>query len=63
MKKKYKNNELKIIAPTWNNESELPDVPYSVSDIQDYIEHIIKKHETLTEIPPIHLYINRINKR
>ena len=63
MKKKYKNNELKIIAPTWNNESELPDVPYSVSDIQDYIEHIIKKHETLTEIPPIHFYINRINNR
>ena len=31
-----------------------------MSDIQDYIEYIIKKHETLT-IPPIHVYINRIN--
>ena len=35
----------------------------SVSDIQYYIEYIIKKHEPLTAIPPIHVYINRINKR
>ena len=34
-----------------------------MSDIQDYIEHFIKKHETITAIPPIHVYINRINKR
>ena len=33
------------------------------SDIQDYIEYINKKHETLTTIPPIHVYINRINNR
>ena len=25
------------------------------------IEYIIKKHETLATIPPIHAYINRIN--
>ena len=42
---------------------ELPDDSYSVSDIQDYIEYIIKKHETLTTIPPIYVYINRINNR
>ena len=42
---------------------ELPDGSYSVSDIQDYIEYIIKKHETLTTIPPIHIYINIINNR
>ena len=35
----------------------------SVSDTQDYIEYIIKKHETLTTIPLIHVYINRINNR
>ena len=29
----------------------------------DYIEHIIKKHETLTIISPIHIYINNNNKR
>ena len=34
-----------------------------VSHIQDYIEFIIQKHEILTTIPPIHVYINRINNR
>ena len=33
----YKNNKLKIIAPTWNDEFELPNNSYSVSDIPDYI--------------------------
>ena len=32
-------------------------------DIQDYIEDIIKNHETLTTIPAIHVFINRINNR
>ena len=54
---------VKIITPTQNDKFELPDGSYSVSDIQDYIEFIIKKHETLTTIPPIHVYINRINNR
>ena len=63
IRKKYKNNKLKIIAPTWNDEFEMPDCSYSVSDIQDYIEYIIKKHQTLTAMPPIHVYINRINNR
>ena len=34
-----------------------------MSDIQDYIEYITKKHETVTTIPPIHVYINRIDNR
>ena len=62
-RKKYKTNKLKIIAPTWNDEFELPDGSYSVSDIQHYIEYIIKEHETLTTIPPIHVYISRVNNR
>ena len=37
-KKKYKNNKLKIIAPTWNDEFELPDGSYSASDIQYCME-------------------------
>ena len=61
IRKQYKNNKLKIKAPAWNDEFELPDGSYSVSDIQDYIEHIIKEHETLTKIPPIPVYINRID--
>ena len=34
-----------------------------MSDIQDYIESIIKSHETLTTILDTHFYINRINNR
>ena len=41
----------------------MPYGSYSVSDIQDYIQYIIKKHETLTTIHPIHVYINGINNR
>ena len=34
-KKSYKNNKFKILASTWNEEFELPDGSYSISDIQD----------------------------
>ena len=63
IRKQYKNNKLKIIAPTWNDEFKLPDGSYSVSDIQDYIEYITGKHETLITIPLVHVCINRINNR
>ena len=43
MKKPCKNNKFKMSAPTWNEEFELPDRTYSVSDIQDYFEYILKK--------------------
>ena len=36
----YNNNKFKISAPTWNDEFELPDGSYSISDIQDYFEYI-----------------------
>ena len=42
--KQYKNNKLRIIAPTWNDELELSDSSYAVLVIQDYFELIIKKH-------------------
>ena len=38
----------------------MPDGSYSVSDIQDYSEFIIKKHETLVENSPIQIYPNKI---
>ena len=41
----------------------MPDGSYSISDIQDYDEFIIKKHETLTENPPIQIYPNKIENR
>ena len=42
IKKSYKNKKCKISARTWNKEFELPDRSYSVSDIQDYFEFILK---------------------
>ena len=56
------NNKFKISAPTWNDTFNLNDGSYSVSDIQDYFECIIKKHETIEDIynPPIIAYVNII---
>ena len=48
IKKSYKNNKFKISAPTWNEEFELPDGLYSITDIQGYFECILKKHEEKT---------------
>ena len=62
-KKSYKNNKLKISAPTWNEEFELPNGSYYVSDIQDYFEYILKKYEAVTDNPSIMIYINKIEKR
>ena len=39
---------------------ELPDESYSVSDIQDYFEHIIKKHEEKTDNSLIRIYVNKV---
>ena len=63
IKSEYKNNKFEIHAPTWNDEFNLPDGPYSVSDIQDYFEYIIKKHETIEDNPPIQIYVNKMKNR
>ena len=60
IKSDYKNNKFKISVPTWNETFDLPDGSYSVADIQDYFEFIIKKHEALTENPSIQIYPNKI---
>ena len=57
------NNKFKISAPTWNETFDLPDGSYNISEIQDYIEYIIKKHETIVENAPILIYANTINNR
>ena len=54
---------LKTSAPTWNETFDLPDGSYNISEIQDYIEYIIKKHETIGENAPILIYANTINNR
>ena len=63
IKSEYNNNKFKIFAPTWNETFDLPDCSYSIADIQDYFEFIIKKHETLTENPPVQIYPNKIRNR
>ena len=63
IKSEYNNNKFKISAATWNYIFDLPDGSYSIADIQDYFEFIIKKHETLTENPPVQIYVNKIKNR
>ena len=57
------NSKFKISAPTWNETFDLPDGSYNISEIQDYFEYIIKKHETIDENAPILIYANTINNR
>ena len=63
IKSSYNNNKFKISAPTWDEEFELPDGSYSISDIQDYFEYILKKHSESVDNPSIRIYVNRIENR
>ena len=53
IKSSYNNSKFKISTPTWNEEFNLPDGSYSVSDIQDYFQYILKKHGENTDKPSI----------
>ena len=59
----YSNNKFKISVPTWNDTFNLPDGSYSISDIQDYFEYIIKKHETIAYNSPVQICVNKIKTR
>ena len=59
IKSSYNNNKLKISAPTWSDEFELPDGSYLISDIQDDLK---KNHEN-TDNPSIKIYVNKIENR
>ena len=63
IKSSYNNNKFKISAPTWNDKFELPDGSYSVSDIQDYFEYILKKHGEDIDKPSVQIYVNKIENR
>ena len=63
IKSSYNNNKFKISAPTWNDEFELPDGLYSVSNIQDYFEYILKKHGENIDNPSVKIYVNKIENR
>ena len=48
IKSEYNNNKSKI----WNDTFDLPDDSYSIADVQDYFEFVIKKHETFGKMFP-----------
>ena len=63
IKSSYNNNKFKISASTWNDEFELPDGSYSVSNIQDCFEYILKKHGEDLDEPSVQIYVNEIENR
>ena len=63
VKSSYNNNKFKISAPAWSEEFKLPDGSYSISDIQDYFEYILKKHSESVDNPSIRIYVNKIESR
>ena len=63
IKSSYNNNKFKISAAAWSEEFELPDGSYSISDIQDYFEYILKKRGESVNNPSIIIYVNKIENR
>ena len=63
IKNSYNNNKFIISAPAWNDEFELPDASYLVSNIQDYFEYMLKKHNENINNPSIKIYVNKIENR
>ena len=63
IKTSYNNNKFKISAATWNDKFELHDGSYSVSDIQDYMEYILKKHGQNIDKSLVEIYVNKIENR
>ena len=41
----------------------MPDGSYSIAALQNYFEYIIKKHETVADVSPVLIYVNKINNR
>ena len=63
MKSSYNNNEFKISASIWTDKFELPDGSYSISDIRDYIEYILKSHGENFDNPSVRKNVNKIENR
>ena len=55
IKSAYSNNKFKISAPTWNDEFNLPDGSYAISDIQYYFAFIIKNTKLWLKFLPYKL--------
>ena len=41
----------------------MPDGSYTISDVQDYFEYILKKHNENVDNPSIRIYVNKIENR
>ena len=63
IKSSYNNNKFQISDLTWSEEFELSDGLYSVSDIQDYFEYILKKRSESVDSPSIRINVNKIKNR
>ena len=63
IKSAYNNKKFKITVPTLNDEFNLSDGSYSISDIQDNLEYIIKKHANVTDNASVQIYINQTKNR
>ena len=63
MKSSYNNNKFEISARTWSDEFELPDGSYSISDIQDYFEYVLKKYRENVDNISIKIYVSKIENR
>ena len=63
IKSLYNKNKFKISAPTWSDEFKLPDGSFSISDIQDYFEYVLKKNNENVDNPSIRIYVNKIENR
>ena len=63
IKSSYNNNKFKISTPTWNDKFGLPDGSYSVSNIQDYFEYILKKHGENIYKLSLQIYVYKIENR
>ena len=58
-KKSYNNNKFKTWAPKWDKKLELPEESYSVLDIPDCCEYILKKRGENTDNPSIWIYVKK----
>ena len=63
IKSSYNNNKFKIYALTWNDKFELPDGSYSIPNIQDYFQYILKKHGESVDNSSIQIYVNKTENR
>ena len=63
VKSSYKNNKFKISAPTCIDKFELLVGSYSVLDIQEHFEYILKKHGENINNPSVRIYVNKTENR